>query len=67
MEIRRSLTSHAGPRRSPHEVLRRLTERVGPEVAPEDPVRELEQRVADLLGKQKALFSRQGRWPSRWR
>ncbi|MFC3898527.1 beta-eliminating lyase-related protein [Lentzea rhizosphaerae] len=56
MEIRRSLTSHAGPRRSPHEVLRRLAERVGPDVAPEDPVRELEERVANLLGKQKALF-----------
>jgi threonine aldolase len=56
MEIRRSLTSHAGPRRSPHEVLRRLTDRIGPGVAPEDPVRELEERVATLLGKQKALF-----------
>lgn len=56
MEIRRSLTSHAGPRRSPHEVLRRLADRIGPSVAPEDPVRELEERVANLLGKQKALF-----------
>jgi threonine aldolase len=56
MEIRRSLSSHASPRRSPHEVLRRLTERIGEEVTPEDPVRELEERVASLLGKQQALF-----------
>ena len=56
MGIRRSLSNHAGPRRSPHEVLRRLAERVTPETTAEDPVRELEERVAGLLGKQKALF-----------
>ncbi|MFS8102751.1 threonine aldolase [Lentzea alba] len=56
MDIRRSLSNHAGPRRSPHEVLRRLAERVTPGTAPEDPVRELEERVAGLLGKPKALF-----------
>ncbi|NKE62143.1 threonine aldolase [Lentzea sp. PSKA42] len=56
MDIRRSLSNHAGPRRSPHEVLRRLAERITPDVQPEDPVRELEERVAGLLGKQRALF-----------
>lgn len=56
MDIRRSLSNHSGPRRSPHEVLRRLTEWMTPEVRPEDPVRELEERVAGLLGKQAALF-----------
>src|SRR5688500_11779497 len=56
MDIRRSLSNHSGPRRSPHEVLRRLAERVTPDAKAEDPVRELEDRVAGLLGKQKALF-----------
>jgi threonine aldolase len=56
MDIRRSLSNHAGPRRSPHEVLRRLQERVTPDTRPEDPVRELEERVASLLGKPSALF-----------
>ncbi|MFI6095177.1 threonine aldolase family protein [Lentzea sp. NPDC051213] len=56
MDIRRSLSNHAGPRRSPHEVLRRLAERVAPGTRPEDPVRELEERVAGLLGKDSALF-----------
>lgn len=56
MDVRRSLSMHASPRRSPHEVLRRLIERVGPDVTPEGLVAELEERVADLLGKPKALF-----------
>jgi threonine aldolase len=56
MDIRRSLSNHAGPRRSPHEVLRRLAERVTPDTQVEDSVRELEERVAGLLGKQRALF-----------
>ncbi|MDX8030321.1 beta-eliminating lyase-related protein [Lentzea sp. BCCO 10_0856] len=56
MDVLRSLSSYAGPRRSPHEVLRRLTEWMTPEVGPEDPVRLLEERVAGLLGKQRALF-----------
>ncbi|MET9626858.1 beta-eliminating lyase-related protein [Lentzea sp. NPDC006480] len=56
MDIRRSLSNHAGPRRSPHEVLRRLAERVTPDTTAEGPVRELEERVAGLLGKPRALF-----------
>jgi threonine aldolase len=56
MDIRRSLSNHSGPRRSPHELLRRLAERVTPDTKPEDPVRELEERVAGLLGKPAALF-----------
>jgi threonine aldolase len=56
MNIRRSLSNHSGPRRSPHEVLRRLSAWVTPNLSPQDPVRELEERVATLLGKQKALF-----------
>lgn len=56
MDIRRSLSQHSGPRRSPVEVLRRLTEHVTPDTRPEDPVRELEERVAELLGKPRALF-----------
>lgn len=56
MEIRRSLSQHSGPRRSPAEVLRRMTEHVTAATRPEDPVRELEERVADLLGKPRALF-----------
>ncbi|GAA3650239.1 aminotransferase class I/II-fold pyridoxal phosphate-dependent enzyme [Lentzea roselyniae] len=56
MDIRRSLSNHSGPRRSPHEVVRRLAEWMTPGVRPEDPVRELEERVAGLLGKQRALF-----------
>ena len=56
MDIRRSLSNHSGPRRSPHEVLRRLATQITPDTKPEDPVRELEERVASLLGKPKALF-----------
>ncbi|MGW6928507.1 threonine aldolase family protein [Lentzea sp. NPDC054927] len=56
MNVVRSLSNHAGPRRSPQEVLRRLTEWMTPGVEPEDPVRELEERVAGLLGKPRALF-----------
>ncbi|MEV6235802.1 beta-eliminating lyase-related protein [Lentzea sp. NPDC051838] len=56
MDIRRSLSNHAGPRRSPHEVLRRLAERITPDTTADGPVRELEARVAGLLGKRKALF-----------
>ncbi|SDJ23563.1 L-threonine aldolase [Lentzea albidocapillata subsp. violacea] len=56
MDIRRSLSQHSGPRRSPHEVLRRLAEQVTPRTRPEDPVRELEERVAGLLGKPATLF-----------
>ncbi|SER06806.1 L-threonine aldolase [Lentzea xinjiangensis] len=56
MDIRRSLSHHSGPRRSPLELLRRLTEHVTADTRPEDPVRVLEQRVADLLGKPRALF-----------
>ncbi|MFD9697938.1 threonine aldolase family protein [Lentzea sp. NPDC059081] len=56
MQIRRSLSHHSGPRRSPHEVLRRLSAYVTPDTAPQDPVRELEDRVAGLLGKPRALF-----------
>ncbi len=58
MEIRRSLSLHASPRRSPFEVLRRLSEsgRITPDTRPEEPVAELEQRIAGLLGKQQALF-----------
>ncbi|SDG69497.1 L-threonine aldolase [Lentzea fradiae] len=56
MEIRRSLSQHSGPRRSPAEVLRRMTGHVTARTRPEDPVRELEERVAELLGKPAALF-----------
>ncbi|KJK40482.1 threonine aldolase [Lentzea aerocolonigenes] len=56
MDIRRSLSNHSGPRRSPHEVLRRLAERVTPDTTADGPVRELEERVAGLLGKPRALF-----------
>ncbi|GLY50013.1 beta-eliminating lyase-related protein [Lentzea sp. NBRC 102530] len=56
MDVRRSLSQHSGPRKSPFEVLRRLAEHVTPDTRPEDPVRELEERVAGLLGKPKALF-----------
>ncbi|WP_394619127.1 threonine aldolase family protein [Lentzea sp. JNUCC 0626] len=56
MDVRRSLSQHSGPRKSPFEVLRRLAEHVTPDTGPEDPVRELEERVAGLLGKPKALF-----------
>ncbi|HEX7308781.1 threonine aldolase family protein [Lentzea sp.] len=56
MEIRRSLSHHSGPRRSPSEVLRRMAGYVTPHTRPEDPVRELEERVAALLGKPRALF-----------
>ena len=56
MDIRRSLSQHSGPRKSPHELARRLAEYVTPGTRPEDPVRELEERVADLLGKPEALF-----------
>jgi threonine aldolase len=56
MKISRSLSNHAGPRRSPHEVVRRLARWVTPDTTAEGPVRELEDRVAGLLGKQKALF-----------
>ncbi|GGM90765.1 hypothetical protein GCM10011609_29780 [Lentzea pudingi] len=56
MDIRRSLSQHSGPRKSPHEVLGRLAEWVTPAMRPEDPVRELEERVAGLLGKPQALF-----------
>lgn len=56
MDIRRSLSQHSGPRKSPHEVLGRLAQWVTPGTRPEDPVRELEERVADLLGKPRALF-----------
>ncbi len=56
MDISRSLSNHAGPRRSPHEVVRRLAERVTPATTADGPVRELEERVAGLLGKPRALF-----------
>lgn len=56
MEIRRSLSQHSGPRKSPFELVRRLAERVTADTRPEDPVRELEHRVAELLGKPQALF-----------
>ncbi|WP_434444465.1 threonine aldolase family protein [Lentzea sp. E54] len=56
MDIRRSLSQHSGPRKSPLELARRLTEYLTPQTRPEDPVRELEERVADLLGKPSALF-----------
>ncbi|USX54166.1 low specificity L-threonine aldolase [Lentzea sp. HUAS12] len=56
MDIRRSLSQHSGPRKSPHELARRLAGYLTPETRPEDPVRELELRVADLLGKPAALF-----------
>ncbi|WP_191299210.1 threonine aldolase family protein [Lentzea cavernae] len=56
MDIRRSLSQHSGPRKSPYELTRRLAEYLTPETRPEDPVRVLEQRVAGLLGKPAALF-----------
>lgn len=56
MDIRRSLSLHESPRRSPHEMLRRLIGRVGPDATAEGLVEELEQRVAGLLGKPRALF-----------
>ncbi|MET9226091.1 beta-eliminating lyase-related protein [Lentzea sp. NPDC003310] len=56
MDVRRSLSQHSGPRKSPHEVSRRLAEWVTPGLAPQDPVRMLEERVAGLLGKPSALF-----------
>ncbi|MFD4636619.1 threonine aldolase family protein [Lentzea sp. NPDC058436] len=56
MDIRRSLSQHSGPRKSPYELARRLAEHVTPQTRPEDPVRELEERVAGLLGKPQALF-----------
>ncbi|MCG8927479.1 low specificity L-threonine aldolase [Lentzea sp. CC55] len=56
MDLRRSLSHHSGPRRSPREVARRLAEYLSPDTAPADPVRELESRIAALLGKPAALF-----------
>ncbi|MFJ5991488.1 threonine aldolase family protein [Lentzea sp. NPDC092896] len=56
MEIRRSLSQHSGPRKSPFELVRRLAGHVTADTRPEDPVRELEHRVAALLGKPQALF-----------
>jgi threonine aldolase len=56
MDIRRSLSQHSGPRKSPAELVRRLAEHLAPGTRPEDPVRELEERVAALLGKPRALF-----------
>ncbi|MEU0884856.1 beta-eliminating lyase-related protein [Lentzea sp. NPDC005914] len=56
MDVRRSLSNHAGSRRSPHEILRRLADRVTPDTTTDEPVRELEERVATLLGKPRALF-----------
>ncbi|MGZ3145531.1 threonine aldolase family protein [Lentzea chajnantorensis] len=58
MEIRRSLSMYASPRRSPFEVLRRLSESglIAPDTTPEEPVARLEERVAGLLGKPGALF-----------